>query len=114
MRFTEKRKAERNPSKDTVIFYHADCTDGFTAAWVAFKKFGNKVFIDGAISGGASTSVAFTLPIGYRPPTYSQAFNAIGFTEKLAFITVQTNGQLAVIYEAGATSVYVTGYINLD
>ncbi len=25
-----------------MVFYHADCTDGFSAAWVAWKKFGNK------------------------------------------------------------------------
>jgi len=30
------------PTKKIVVFYHADCTDGFTAAWVAHKKFGNK------------------------------------------------------------------------
>jgi len=25
-----------------VVFYHAECTDGFTAAWAAWKKFGNR------------------------------------------------------------------------
>ena len=30
------------PEKDTVVFYHGDCTDGFTAAWVAYQKFGNQ------------------------------------------------------------------------
>ena len=42
MRFAEKRKEKRSASKDIVVFYHADCTDGFTAAWVAWKKFGDK------------------------------------------------------------------------
>ncbi len=27
--------------KNTVILYHAGCSDGFTAAWVAWKKFGD-------------------------------------------------------------------------
>ena len=42
MRFIENRKNGRQPEKDAVIFYHADCTDGFTAAWAAYQKFGNK------------------------------------------------------------------------
>lgn len=32
----------RTPKKDVVIFYHANCTDGFSGAWAAWKKFGNK------------------------------------------------------------------------
>ncbi len=28
--------------KTIIVFYHADCIDGFSAAWVAHKKFGNK------------------------------------------------------------------------
>jgi uncharacterized protein len=42
MRFTEKGQEKRMPKKDIVVFYHADCTDGFTAAWVAHRKFGDK------------------------------------------------------------------------
>lgn len=37
------RKERRQPEKKIVVFYHAECTDGFTAAWVAWKKFGEKV-----------------------------------------------------------------------
>lgn len=33
---------ENNFLKDIIIIYHNDCTDGFSAAWVAWKKFGNK------------------------------------------------------------------------
>jgi len=39
-KFIEKRRDERQFIKPIVVFYHADCTDGFTAAWVAWKKFG--------------------------------------------------------------------------
>lgn len=41
-KFRENRKTVRQITKPIVVFYHADCTDGFTAAWVAWKKFGNK------------------------------------------------------------------------
>jgi len=41
-KFIENRKKGREPEKSIVVFYHADCTDGFTAAWAAWKKFGDK------------------------------------------------------------------------
>lgn len=28
--------------KNVIIYYHKGCTDGFTSAWAAYKKFGNK------------------------------------------------------------------------
>ena len=31
-------------SKRIAVLYHADCTDGFGAAWAAWKKFGNEAF----------------------------------------------------------------------
>ena len=41
-KFLEHRKQKRTTQKSIVVFYHADCSDGFTAAWVAWKKFGEK------------------------------------------------------------------------
>ncbi|MBI2674773.1 MAG: hypothetical protein HYX22_03525 [Candidatus Yanofskybacteria bacterium] len=41
IRFKEKRKSTRKPTKDIVVFYHNDCTDGFSAAWTAWKRFGS-------------------------------------------------------------------------
>lgn len=28
--------------KNVIVYYHKDCSDGFTAAWAAYKKFGNR------------------------------------------------------------------------
>ncbi|MEK7138584.1 MAG: DHHA1 domain-containing protein [Patescibacteria group bacterium] len=42
IRFQEKRRTPRKPTKDIVVLYHNDCTDGFGAAWAAWKKFGSK------------------------------------------------------------------------
>src|SRR3989344_3505712 len=42
IKFIEKRKVIRRPTKDIVVFYHNDCTDGFSSAWVAWKKLGSK------------------------------------------------------------------------
>lgn len=41
-KFIERRRRARVPKKDIVVFYHANCTDGFTGAWAAWKKFGDK------------------------------------------------------------------------
>jgi oligoribonuclease NrnB/cAMP/cGMP phosphodiesterase (DHH superfamily) len=41
-KFIEHRNGRRSASKDTVVLYHAECTDGFTAAWAAFRKFGTR------------------------------------------------------------------------
>jgi oligoribonuclease NrnB/cAMP/cGMP phosphodiesterase (DHH superfamily) len=41
-KFIEHRQGRRKASKDIVVLYHAECTDGFTAAWAAFLKFGTR------------------------------------------------------------------------
>ena len=54
-RLFNPRKERRQPEKKIVVFYHAECTDGFTAAWVAWKKFGNKAqYIASVHSDGLS------------------------------------------------------------
>jgi len=40
IKFQEKRNVVRKPTKKIVVLYHNDCTDGFSAAWAAWKKFG--------------------------------------------------------------------------
>jgi nanoRNase/pAp phosphatase (c-di-AMP/oligoRNAs hydrolase) len=42
MRITEHREEKSILEKSIIIFYHVDCIDGFTAAWVAYKKFGDR------------------------------------------------------------------------
>lgn len=38
--FTERRKNKRQPNKKITVLYHRDCSDGFGAAWAAWRKFG--------------------------------------------------------------------------
>ena len=42
-KFLEKRLENRVVSKDEdiVVIYHGNCSDGFGAAWAAWKKFGD-------------------------------------------------------------------------
>lgn len=42
MKFIEKRSTARKIKKKIVILYHANCTDGFGAAWAAWKHFGSR------------------------------------------------------------------------
>ena len=37
----------RNIVQDKVVIYHGNCLDGFSGAWVAYKKFGNEAFYYG-------------------------------------------------------------------
>jgi len=41
-KFTEHRNGTRKVSKNIIVLYHAGCTDGFTAAWAAFRALGKK------------------------------------------------------------------------
>ena len=41
-KFIEHRNGRRPASKGIVVLYHAECTDGFTAAWAAFRSLGTK------------------------------------------------------------------------
>ncbi len=53
IKFKEKRETTRKPTKNIVVLYHNDCTDGFSAAWVAWKKFGQKADYIGIDPGTA-------------------------------------------------------------
>ncbi len=72
----EKRTGERKISKDIVVLYHGNCTDGFCAAWAAWKKFGNSADYVGVNLGIAPPAglvgkeiytVDFTYSIEYIP-----------------------------------------------
>lgn len=41
-KFIDRREGKRNTQKEIVVFYHGNCSDGFGAAWAAWKKFGAK------------------------------------------------------------------------
>lgn len=40
-KFVEHRSQKRTATKPIVVLYHAECTDGFGAAWSAWKHFGD-------------------------------------------------------------------------
>ena len=42
MKLVEKRENKRSVSKDILVLYHGNCTDGFSAAWAAWKKLGDE------------------------------------------------------------------------
>ena len=53
IKFVEKIKVIRKPTKNIVVLYHNDCTDGFSSAWVAWKKLGDKADYIGINPGTA-------------------------------------------------------------
>ena len=40
-KFIEHRAVRRKATKPTIVLYHAECTDGFGAAWAAWRKLGD-------------------------------------------------------------------------
>jgi oligoribonuclease NrnB/cAMP/cGMP phosphodiesterase (DHH superfamily) len=64
--------------KDIMVIYHADCLDGFGAAWCAFKKFGNQARYIPARFGDAfpkhhADCDAYVLDFSYAPATLFKA-----------------------------------------
>ncbi|MBD1836135.1 hypothetical protein H6F61_26485 [Cyanobacteria bacterium FACHB-472] len=55
----------------------------------------NIVHIRGIVSAG-TTSLIFTLPLNYRPPTYRYLFNTVA-NSAIARIDIYTNGQVHLV-----------------
>ena len=53
IKFKEKRKTIRKSTKNIIVLYHNDCTDGFSSAWAAWKKLGDKADYIGINPGTA-------------------------------------------------------------
>lgn len=73
-KFIDKRQTQREPGdKDTVVIYHGNCTDGFGAAWAAWKKLGDQAeyvpYIHGEkLPENISASLIYLLD--YIPPKF--------------------------------------------
>jgi len=46
------------PEKDIAVFYHANCLDGYAAAWAAWKTFGDQAHYEGVRHNNAMPSFA--------------------------------------------------------
>lgn len=70
MKHIEKRLTERKATKKTVVLYHANCADGFGAAFAAWKKFGATadyipVTHQGPVPKGLYGKVVYTVDFTY-------------------------------------------------
>lgn len=69
-KFIERRNRRHPITKKIVVFYHANCTDGFSAAWAAWKKFGVKAqyvatFHEDPLPPGLKNKEIFTLDMTF-------------------------------------------------
>lgn len=77
-KFIERRiGASRPVKKNIVVFYHANCTDGFSAAWAAWKKFGSRAeyratFHDDPVPKGLKNKEVYTLDMTFPLPVTRQ------------------------------------------
>jgi len=67
----------------------ADLAAGTQA--VQYRKEGDRVFVRGMMKGGTLASVAFTLPVGFRPPA-TERFDVSNTVDNLPFVTVANTG----------------------
>jgi hypothetical protein len=66
--------------------------------------------LEGLIASGASASVAFTLPVGFRPSsTVNIPCGADAENGKVARLLISTTGDVEILYNAGAAYVILTG-----
>jgi hypothetical protein len=122
------RRVERleNPAIDPV-HYVGDASDpiapAFTNSWVnydnslaapsnppgrsvGFYRANERVWLAGVMKSGASGSVAFTLPVGYRPAHDSCDMLALS-NNNTAVINVMADGRVFATNLAGDVTVYV-------
>ena len=96
------------PVWTTVTYQNAWATAGTPAAY--WKDPHGFVHLRGRISGGATGTVAFTLPVGYRPSDPNSTIPAAGWSgaspgAALLFFGSAGPGQCFVYYAAGFTDV---------
>jgi len=95
----------------------------FTNSWVNFTttdfayfyKDRDRVYMGGIIKSGASGASAFTLPVGYRPPSNSHPdVVALGGPSATpCFVTIDPSGTVTPNNTAGGVS-NVTAFVYLD
>jgi hypothetical protein len=69
---------------------------------------GQHVELAGLFSGGASNTVAFTLPVGFRPKTFKFHPIANGGSGTVVYCTIQTTGDVSLL---GTTAISLDGVI---
>jgi hypothetical protein len=104
------------PLDTTGRFYAVENVNAFDNGWGAasgfvpkYHKKGNVIHITGAITGGETNLLAFTVPLAYRPSE----------TRRLAIsrgsISIPSSGQVIIgTTDSGGSQVTVSGDLNLD
>lgn len=89
--------------------------NGTPYATLGFRKSldGKNLQLTGTIGGGFNGSVAFTLPVGFRPITTKSILSFDGPSGSLVFIVINTDGTVTLT-GANRAQVSVNGMIALD
>lgn len=112
-KFLEHRDGRREITKSIVVFYHANCTDGFSAAWAAWKKFGADAEYVATFHEDAppvalrdkeiyTLDMTFTEPITRQLMTQNVRVTAIDHHESTQAVTLMTHQSLYAADHSGA------------
>ncbi len=112
-KFIERRKKPRILTKDIVVIYHADCSDGFGGAWAAWKKFGDKaeyipVFHQEELPEGLIDKELYMVDFTYLKPVMQELIDknkkvvAIDHHESNEEVTKMTEGGVYDVSHSGS------------
>lgn len=86
---------------------------GFVNSWanygavyqtLRFMRERGRVYVEGTIKGGSNTTIAFQLPVGYRPSASVQRSSRgadAGSVERISLVDIPTNGNVQIIFTGG-------------
>lgn len=77
----------------------------FDARAAQYRKIGDIVYLRGVIKNGGLATVAFNLPIGYRPPSYGNLGFIVESNINPALVNVEANGNVMPV--SGSPTNYV-------
>lgn len=74
-----------------------------------FRKENGRVYVEGTLKSGGSSTVAWTFPVGYRPASQIQRqVRGAAAAEALTLIDLPTNGNLQIVITGGGTATAVS------
>lgn len=96
-----------DPAWTAVTFQNSWIDIGGSWQTTGYRKNGNRVTVKIGATGGVSSTVAFTLPSGYRPPARIP-FHGVSTNLSVAYqvvFWVYSSGLVVPIYDSGSTGV---------
>jgi hypothetical protein len=95
---------------DEPAFENSWVNEGIAGFDLAFKRVGAFVEVRGNVKSGATGTVAFTLPVGYRPQEFTaQALTSVAFGGDRSALRILSSGGVFIDFEGSPSSILLGG-----